>query len=428
MERVSMSCNRWWWLAAFLPLAACTNHTETLSPAAALQRASENVETALKQEAALRTPVPPEAPQKSGMPYNIDFWYFDHPMLSRAFGPRPEENAFQHSHPGVSLHPQYIGPWDLARQKLAVSLAANDMPDVALVRREMLARLIPAGRIVPLDTFLPAALLNDLHGPSREAFTVGGHLYALPADGFCQVLLYNADLIPRPPANLRDLQALATQLAPKLGPNRCAIGYLPFLPLLWSFGGHVFDGDTDFDEQAPESPACRLNSPEARKTLDFLISLKSQNLTSLRFLCNENTAFDAFGAGNAAMTVASSRMLPYMEGSPFKVGIAPVPGQNGPTSLFSDSALVVFRRYADEKHDAIVQLLDFLTGPEVQGEAAVAVGSVPVRNSVTAKVPEGLASAYAVAKGTPLHPALPRIEDALDQYLPLAYASPAPTR
>jgi ABC-type glycerol-3-phosphate transport system substrate-binding protein len=120
--------------------------------------------------------------------------------------------------------------------------------------------------------------------------------------------------------------------------------------------------------------------------------------------------------------------LPQTRDLPFRVAVGPVPGEEGPVSELSDDAIVVFRRYADAKFEAISAFLDYLTGPALQGADALALGSVPVRASVAESVivPDELAAAYGVARATPLVPAWGRIEAGLDRYLGLAYAWQGP--
>ena len=104
------------------------------------------------------------------------------------------------------------------------------------------------------------------------------------------------------------------------------------------------------------------------------------------------------------MTVASSEHLARARKAAFKVGVAPVPGQHGPVSRSGESAIVVFRRYAEAKRVALTEVVAFLTGPAIQGADAAAQGSVPVRTSVAERVAvePGLAEAYGKARATPL--------------------------
>jgi len=124
-------------------------------------------------------------------------------------------------------------------------------------------------------------------------------------------------------------------------------------------------------------------------------------------------------AGKVAMTVAQSGNLARARKAPFALGIAPIPGRSGPVSKLSDSAIVVFSRYAEAKRAAIAEALAFLTGQELQGHN----GSVPIRGSLAggSRVSPDLIHAFEHARGTPLVSAWASIEFELARYLSLAY-------
>ena len=87
--------------------------------------------------------------------------------------------------------------------------------------------------------------------------------------------------------------------------------------------------------------------------------------------------------------------------------------------MFCGGALVVFAQNASARREQITAVLDFLTGPSIQGEAAVVLGSHPVRKSVREKVvvDAGLSDAFAIAQPRPMHASWARIDGALQETL-----------
>ena len=400
-----------------LVMGGCFRGEEPLPPHEALAKAGHRIDAILGDERAMgRQEAAPRAPAETPKnPGEIAFWHYAHPIFS-GMAARPRLlMAFAESHPGVKLTPQYIGDWSVAIQKLTVSLAAGDLPDIALVKRSWLARLIPSGLIVPLETLLPPALIEDLRAASRNEFTINGHLYALPADGFCSILYYNRELVAAPPKTWEELRRVARDACrPNDAPRKTVygIGDLPFLETLWSAGGDVCD-----------EHAGSLDTVQAREALDFILSLRDDKLAHPRGLGTPEGAFELFLDGRVAMTVASSQNLPRTRNAKFPIGIAPAPGKTGPISMLSDDALVVFAKYAEAKRPAIAAVLDFLTGPDFQGKEAAALGSVPPRAGLAKDVspPPGLEDAYLHARNTPLVGAWASIEFELTRYLSLAY-------
>lgn len=408
-------CNALVW--SLLLLTGCFGGEEPLPPHEALAKAAQRIDGILAGERARSGHRPPlEKAETPDDPRGVSLWFYTHPLASMLLSQPELSAAFAQSHPGIRFRQQFIGDWSVAIQKLTVTLAAGDLPDLALVKRSWLARLVSSGRIAPLDTLLPGSLIDDIRAPSRAALTANGRLYALPADGFCSVLYYNRQLVKDgPPRTWEELARIARQVSrPARNPREAlyGIGVLPFVESLWSAGGNVCDELASGLDEAP-----------ARKALDFVLSLRREGLAYPRVWGDAESAFELFLAGRVAMTVASSRHLSRTRKAPFPVGVAPVPGEGGPISMLSDNAIVVFAKYANAKRAAIAEVLDFLTGPEMQGADALALGSVPVRVSVAKEtsVPPELEEAYLHGRNTPLVGPWGAIEYELRRYLDLAY-------
>lgn len=392
-----------------LLLAGCFSAEPPLAPHDALAKAAQRIDGILQEDRAMgNEPAQIEPPSTPENPGEVTCWFYSHPVLSPLLLGEPKRlQTFRDAHPDVSLKPQFIGDWSVAIQKYTVSIAAGDVPDIGVVKRSWLARLIPSGRIAPLDTLLPAEFLNDLRGSARATLTTEGHLFALPADGFCDILFYNKSLVTEPPATWAELRARAVELKATLKPDTFAIGYLPFVELLWSAGGDVCT-----------NTACTLDSAEAREALDFIVGLRNDRLAHPAGVRDPGAGLDLFLSGKAAMTVASSEFLGQIRKSAFPIGFASVPGKTKPVSMLSDNAIVVFARNAQAKRAAISAVLEFLTGPDAQAE-----GSAPVRESLMksfAAIP-GLDQAFVAARNTPLVPSWGAIEFDLARYLDLAY-------
>ncbi len=393
---------------AVAAVSGCFAGPDPLPPEQALAAAHGRITRLLEQERAFApdaiTVVPSQTP---ATPDRITVWYPAHPIIAPALGRRDVRAVFERAHPEVRLDAQFIGEWHVAIQKLTVSIAAGDVPDIALVDRSWAARLAQAGHLMPLDGFLTPKVLDDVHPHVRAAYTLQGRVWALPADGFCSVLYFNRDLVAEPPQTWADLR--------DAGPHTDApgaLGHLPYVESLWSAGGVVC-----------ELNQSGLTAPPAIRTLDFLIDLRDTGRVAPRMLENPGWAFETFLRGNVAMTAGSSEWFPRTGNAAFTVGMAPLPGEEGPVSRLGDKALVVFARHARAKRAGIVAVLDFLTGPAVQGAEAASRGSVPVRQSVLegVDVPEGLRDAYEAAQAPPFIGVWTAVEHELLNYLGLAY-------
>jgi ABC-type glycerol-3-phosphate transport system substrate-binding protein len=373
---------------SLLALAGCFAREEPLPPQAALAQAAQAIGAVLDEESqfAAKPQVLPDI-SRSSQPGPVSFWFYQHPLMTPVLDSRVVAD-FNATHGGVQLDPQFIGDWGVAIQKLTVNLAVGELPDIALVKRDWMIRLAEAGRLEDIDAIVPLSFLADLRDPAQKAFVKDGHLYGLPGDGFCSVLFYNRDLVgDAAPTNWQELRAAAGRIK-AAGKAEFPIGNLPFL-----------------------------------ESLNFLLALRDDGLLNPRTMENEEAGVGYFLNGQAAMTVASSVYLHQTASASFPVGIAPIPGKAGPISRLSDSALVVFRKKNGASAQSLAAVLDYLTGPSVLGASAVAMGSLPIRESVARNltVPAGLNAAYSSARTTPFIPGWGAIEMELDRRLYLAF-------
>ncbi|HOZ45981.1 MAG TPA: extracellular solute-binding protein [Candidatus Hydrogenedentes bacterium] len=402
---------------AALALAGCLASEAPIPPHEALRHATERVNALLAEERTSSHRQPPEAYAEAEDPNAITFWFSNHPLFGKLIGTSSAVTAFREAHPNVKLSAQYIGDWPVAVQKLTVSLAAGDLPDIALVPRAWLARLIESGRIAALDEQIPRWLFDDLRPKFHEALTADGHLYGLPADGSCSVLFWNRDVVGEDaPETWEALKATACRMheaAQRDKQPAYAIGDVPFIETLWSAGGYVCTG-----------ARCGLDDPAAHEALDFLLMLRDRGLAHPRALGRPEAAFDLFVSGQVAMTVGPSIWTERASPAKFAVGIGPVPGKRGEIARLSENVLVVFRKHAESKRSALVSVLAFLMGPEIQGCDAIERGSAPVLDSVAGRcpAPAGLEAALAAAQAAPLTGVWSPAEFELARYLSLAFA------
>ncbi|HOE67257.1 MAG TPA: extracellular solute-binding protein [Candidatus Hydrogenedentes bacterium] len=378
--------------ASALALAGCMRE-QTLAPAEALNRASERIDRILARHDGETEGLDRSADADDPPENRAVIWHYAHPLISPAFAPNGSFASWRASHAPFAVETQFLGDWGAAVQKLTVSLAAGDLPDIALVKRSWLAALAHSGRLQPLDGYLPDALTRDLHPVARASMTVHGRLYALPADGFCSALFCRSDRVSTPPRTWDELRAVAKELrGGKEKTDRFwPVGHYPFLEALWSAGGNVVkDGKA------------ALNDPEALEALEFVLSLTRRGDAPRDAMLDPDAGMQRFLRGEVAMTVASSAYLPTLRQADVAFTVAPVPGKNGPISMLSDDAIVAFRRHAAARREAIAATLDFLAS--TAGDArAMARGSVPIRNSADAPgAYPSLCEAYACARNTPL--------------------------
>jgi fructooligosaccharide transport system substrate-binding protein len=135
----------------------------------------------------------------------LQFWHVRYalPHLNQAladFG-----KAFEQSHPGVQVQIQSF-PFEEYFQKITTAFTGNQAPDVFFVDFPEIASYAYRKMIIPLDSMLSPADLDDYYPAPRRDMTFRGHILTVPMHQSTQQLLYNVDVMQqvkvRPPRTL----------------------------------------------------------------------------------------------------------------------------------------------------------------------------------------------------------------------------------
>lgn len=223
---------------------------------------------------------------------------------------------FESSHPGVKVEVEYIAFKD-RQAKMTAALAAQDVPEVALLSSQYATSLPAQGALKNLD-----GLVKDLGGPG--AFTgaslslskYNDHFFSLPYATLPVVMWYRKDRFEenglKPPQTLDEFYNAAKTLSEKGKGKYFALG-TPFgrgeytdegfsSLALWPMGGAVFN----------EKMEVAFNSPDTIKALEFYKSLYPLTPPGSETWEYADT-MKSFVSGSCAMTLYYGRILKNLE-------------------------------------------------------------------------------------------------------------------
>lgn len=214
---------------------------------------------------------------------------------------------------------QYVG------EKLTVSLAAGEGPDVFWLSAGDFMKFVMNDLIMPLNDTFTSELQADFLPNALKAVTVGPNIYGVPHEMGVQSLIYDKKLFAQnnlqPPSDWQELMDIArkmktdTRWGAILPTNPDVFENFIWYSYLWSAGGEVVNADWT---------QARINEPEAVKALQLWGDLVNQGLASPK----GGAAFDADVAqGKAAMAMLGHWVADNFKQSypDFEMGIAPVP-------------------------------------------------------------------------------------------------------
>jgi len=275
------------------------------------------------------------------------------------------------------------GPLDTeALSDLAISsLLLGDTPyDLLLMDVTWTPKYAAAGWLEPLEPLLGSDALDGMAPGARLSNAFAGHLWRLPLVADMGLLYWRTDLMPAPPRNLPELEAIASELQ---GRGVVPWGYVwqgrqyeglscVFLEVLRGFGGHWLHPGND---RLPD-----LDSEEAVAAAAWLAGLVRSGVTPAAVAnVSEADSLQIFGAGQAAFM----RNWPYAWAELQKAGSA-VAGRVGVISLGAGtqgSWGLSMLRGSDHPRQA-AEVVRWFTGEGSSRELAELYGYTPIWESL----------------------------------------------
>lgn len=350
-----------------LMLAACGAKTEDPKPAAAPQT----------------TPAPAEtkAPA-SGPKVELVHWVF--PLL----GDAEEEKKFYEDltkkfsaeNPNITVRVEVL-PWTGRQQKMLTELAAGAGPDIAYLNPDILATFQSMGILHELDAYLPADVKADYQPHTLETVKgPDGKIYAMPILQSVVTYFYNKDLFrqagldpEKPPTTWDEFEKALVALSklPEVTPwyysatNTLNMTYFAHLR---QAGGDVLtpDGKVGF------------NSPEGKKTLDWIVRLYQEGLIPQDSV--SNTGDTGFAAGKVGIVHAGNNyVVSLRKDAKFDWGFGPILKDAKQVTYGTVGSYGVFKK---SKHpQEAIKWLTFLTNTENMKYINQKSGFYPVKSS-----------------------------------------------
>jgi multiple sugar transport system substrate-binding protein len=292
---------------------------------------------------------------------------------------------FHEANPDIRVVLTHQGHWPDLNMKLVAATAAGTPPTMSLFKTTW----VPAfyGALMSLDGLIPAEITDDIFPVFLADSTFEGRLLTMPFARSTNVLFYNTDLVPEPPATWEELLAMAKEL--RL--DRDGDGVID------RFGKGIRPGPEQFAFLFLQAGGQWLNEEETEFLIDSPAGIKAMEfLHELRQVALFQTGFFSgpFGRGDVAMFWGSTAGIPFVARAAAPHGtrwnIAELPA--GPLGishsiLMSGSAGIFELGTTEEERAAAVRFLLHLLSPEEHLYWVTRTGYLPYRFSVI-KLPE----------------------------------------
>ena len=284
---------------------------------------------------------------------------------------------------GIQVEAVFQGSYSDSVSKMRSILSAGnleELPDLMQLDATGKVAYQTAENAYTIDKAMadhPEADFSSFLAPAMDNWKLSGEQLGLPFATSTTVTYYNKSLIGQAPDTLSDIANLAGSV--EVPEDGCIYACVPNTPTLanWigQLGGYVVDR-----KNGSEGMATRLDCLEDGTLQAFLTEWKA--LYASGALKNAASSTDEFVAGKQLiMTSSSSSVNAMLEkiGGAFELGVAAYPrvsdeAQMGAT--VSGSCLVMFDQ-GDARKEAAWELLNYLTGADVQADFAAGTGYLP---------------------------------------------------
>ena len=249
---------------------------------------------------------------------------------------------------------------DQLAQMVANLQAKSDEYDVIDMDVIWTAEFASNGWIIPLPE--NQFSLGEFLKPAVDTAMYQGRLYAVPDYSNADVLYYRKDILAKaglqPPRTWDQLQRLAETVAPRYGLYGYAGTFAPYEGLTVNFAAAVQSAGGSILSQ--EGTKVTVDSPQALRGLEFLVNGFGQGwIPKVALTYEEESSQAAFEAGKflfldnwpdvyAALSVPGPLNRVYG-----KVGIAPLPGPDGPGSSSLGGANLAISAFSQHQQTAL---------------------------------------------------------------------------
>ncbi len=342
-------------------------------------------------------PAESTAPNNTGSPapqeeeVEITFWHAMSGVNEEAIQKITAD--FMDEHPNIKVTVMNQGGYRDLFDKLMASAKANQLPNLAQIYSNRLSWYVNKELAQDLTAYmndseigLTQADYDDIPAMFMDDCIWDGKQYAMPFNKSMMVLYYNVGMFEeaglKVPTTWEEWADAAEKLTKDTDgdgePDIYGVVFANDLstdiaPWIRQAGGRTMDEETN---------EIFFDSPEAKEAITFLNSMFQAK--TARFAGEDKNSNTPLQQGRAAMCVASTSALPYIESDTMEgitIDAAALPGHKTDDQLYYGTNVTVFATGTEAQKRASWEYLKFLTSTENTAYFAAQTGYIPVRRS-----------------------------------------------
>lgn len=315
--------------------------------------------------------------ESTGETVEVTFWY--------AYGQDYIEDAVERfnesvgAEEGITVTAEYQGTYSDVHQKLQAAYIAGTAPELSVVEIAETRRFAEGGMIVSLDEYVDeyGFDIDDFYEGFLENCYVDDVLYAIPYLRSTSIMYMNNTLIesvgidPDTIDTWDDVIEAATLIAE----NTDAYG-LTYNSYDWTWEAFLLGyGEFTVNEDETE---CTIDNDATRTLIDMFLELQDEGVAHLLTSSDTDSLYSDIMTGNTGFFWSSTggltSIIEYAESAGYELGTAFIPAgtQHGVTT--GGCNIVMVSGLSEEKQDAALTFLQWLTTAEETVNANIATG------------------------------------------------------
>jgi maltose/maltodextrin transport system substrate-binding protein len=243
-----------------------------------------------------------------------------------------------------------------APEKFQQAASAHGGPSIFIWAHDRAGEWVTSGLIEPVNP--KPKFVSQFDKVGWDAFTIGGKVWGYPLAIEAIGLIYNKQLVPKPPASFEAVFALDKKLA-KSGKHAILWEYNNTyftFPMLAAAGGYPFARTAKGDYNATD---VGVNSPGAIKGAEMLVKLIDAGVMPKG--ATYATMEAAMNKGEIAMMVSGAWAWENLRKSKIDFGVAPIPSIGGkPAKSFIGVQGAMINRASNNKEIAVEFIENYL--------------------------------------------------------------------
>lgn len=324
-------------------------------------------------------------------PVEISFWHAMSGVNEEALQKIVAD--FEEKNPNITVNLENQGDYLTLFDKLMASAKADQLPTMTQIYSNRLVWYVSKGLVTDLTPYMEDAVTGfteeDYEDIPEMFFTGGmwdGKEYAMPFNKSQMVLYYNEEMLEAAGVEVPTTWEEWEEACEKLTVDEDGDGE----PEIY---GCVFANNLSTDiapwvrqaggqEMDDETGELYFDSAEMKEAVEFLSGLMQKKVA--RLAGDDSSANVPVQDGRAAMCVASTSALPYIEAGTVEgitINAAALPGYVTNDQLYYGTNVAIFNTATEDEQQAAWEFITYLINTQNTAYFAAQTGYIPVRKS-----------------------------------------------